>query len=81
MKDIREELRKLGDALATLLGCAVLAVGVVVVIAIVMRAIYYRPPEERGDGPSRGGSRGPGIAVQLSTNPTYKWHPSNVYHR
>lgn len=23
---------------------------------------------------------GPNIGVQLSTNPIYKWHPSNVYH-
>ena len=23
---------------------------------------------------------GSNIGVQLSTNPTYKWHPSNVYH-
>jgi len=80
VKGIREELGKLGGEVATSLRCAVIAIGVVLVIAIVMRTIYYNPPEERSEGPSHDGSRGPSVAVQLSTNPTYKWHPSNVYH-
>ena len=81
MKDIEKELRKLGDAITTSLGCMVLAVGIVLVVVVVMRAIYCQPPEEDHERPSNGGPRGPSIAVQLSTHPTYKWHPSNIYHR
>ena len=81
MKDIREELKNLGDALATSLGFLAIAISVFLIIVIVMREIYCKPPKENSERPSHSGSRGPGIAVQLSTNPTYKWHPSNVYHR
>ena len=81
MKDIRKELKKLGDVVATSLGCIVIAIGVILIAVIVMREIYCPPPKESSERPSHSGSRGPGIAVQLSTNPTYRWHPSNVYHR
>ncbi len=81
MKDIREELKKLGDVVLTSLGFLVIAIGVFLVVVVVMREIYCKPLEESSERPSHGSSRGPGIAVQLSTNPTYKWHPSNVYHR
>lgn len=80
MKDIRKELRELGAELATSLGYMVIAVGVAVMIVFIMHEIYCKPPEESSERSSHGGSRGPGIALQLSTNPTYKWHPSNVYH-
>lgn len=81
MKDIRKELKKLGDTVATLLGCMVIAIGVFLIVVIAMHAIYCQLPEESSERPSNSGSRGPGIAVQLSTNPTYRWHPSNIYHR
>ena len=81
MKDIREELKRLGDVVLTSLGFLVIAIGVFLVVVVVMREIYCKPPEESSERSSHGGSRGPSVAVQLSTNPTYKWHPSNVYHR
>ena len=81
MNDIRKELKKLEDTVATLLGCMVIAIGVFLIAVITMHAIYCQPPEESSERPSNSGSRGSGIAVQLSTNPTYRWHPSNIYHR
>ena len=79
MKDIGKELRKLVDAVATSLGCMVIAVTVFFAIAVVMRAIYCCPPEERGEGPSRGGSRG--IPAHLIANPVHRWHPLNVHRK
>ena len=79
MKDIGKELRELGDAVATSLGCIVIAVAVFIAIALVMRAIYCCLPEERGEEPSRGGSRG--IPAHLIANPVHKWHPMNVYRK
>ena len=81
MKDIGKELCKFGDAVATSLGGMVIAVAVFLAIAVVMRAIYCCPPEERGEGPSCGGSRGSGVPVHLIANPVHKWHPANVYHK
>ena len=81
MNDIRKELKKLGDVVATSLGCMVIAIGVILIAVIIMREIYCQPLEESSKRSSHSGSCGPGIALQLSTNPTYKWHPSNVYHR
>ncbi len=81
MKDIRKELRKFGDAVATSLGCAVLAVSVGIAIVIVMHAIYCQPLEEGRERSSSDDQRGHGITVQLITNPVHKWHPLNVYHR
>lgn len=81
MKDISKELKKLGDAVATSLGFMVIAIGLYLLVVIVMREIYFHPPEESDEMLSSSCSRGPGIAVQLSTNPTYNWHPSNIYHR
>lgn len=81
MKDISKELKKLGDAVATSLGFMVITIGVFLIVVIVMREIYFHPPEESGEMLSSSCSRGPGIAVQLSTNPTYNWHPLNIYHR
>ena len=79
MKDIGKELGKLGDAVATSLGCMVIAVAVFLAIAVVMRAIYCCPPEERGEEPSRGGSRG--IPAHLIANPVHRWHPLNVHRK
>ena len=81
MKDIEKELRKLGDVAMTSLGYMVFAIGVAAAIVFVMHAIYCQPPEECRERSPSGRSCGPGIAVQMSTNPTYRWHPSNVYHR
>lgn len=81
MKDIREELKNLGDALATSLGFAVIAVGIGIAIVIVMHSIYCQPPEEGRKRSSSGEAHGHGIAMQLITNPVHKWHPLNVYHR
>lgn len=81
MKDILKELKKLGDTVATSLGFMVIAIGLFLIVVLVMREIYFHPPEESNERHSNSGSRGPGIAVQLSTNPTYRWHPSNIYHR
>lgn len=79
MKDIGEELRKLGDAAAISLGFIVIEITVFLAIALIMRAIYCKPPEERGEGPSHGGMRG--VPVHLIANPVHKWHPMNVYHK
>ena len=79
MKDIGKELGKLGDAVATSFGCMVIAVAVFLAIAVVMRAIYCCPPEERGEEPSCGTSRG--VPVHLIANPVHKWHPMNVYRK
>lgn len=80
MKDIREELKNLGDAVVTSLGFLAIAISVFFIIIIVMHEIYCKPPEESSERPSHGGSRGPGIAVQLITNPVHKWHPLNAHH-
>ena len=81
MKDIEKELCKLGDAVATSLSCIVLAAAIFLAIAIVMRSIYCRSPEERGEASSHSQSHGYGINAQLIANPVHKWHPLNVYHR
>ena len=64
MKDIGEELRKLGDAAAISLGFIVIEITVFLAITLIMRAIYCRPWEERD------GSRG--IPVHLITNHVHK---------
>ena len=81
MKDIGEELRKLGDAAAISLGFIVIEIAVFLAIALIMHAIYCRTPEERGEGSSHSRSRDPGIAVQLMASPGSKWHPSNVHRK
>ena len=80
MNDLRKELRKLGDAVATSLGCIVIAVAVFLAIALFMRAIYCHPQEEHSEVPSCGTSHGSGIPVHLIANPVHKWHPLNVNH-
>ena len=72
MKDIGEELRKLGDAAAISLGFIVIEITVFLAIALIMRAIYYRPPEERGEEPSYGTSHGSGVSAHLIANPVHK---------
>ena len=79
MKDIGKELCKLGDAAAISLCFLVIGIVVFLAIALFMREIYYCPPEERGEEPSRGGSRG--VPVHLIANPVHKWHPMNVYRK
>ena len=69
MKDIGEELRKLGDAAAISLGFIVIEITVFLAIALIMRAIYYRPQEERGEEPSCGASHGSSLPVHLIANP------------
>ena len=81
MKDIGEELRKLGDATAISLGFIVIGITVFLAIALIMRAIYCRPHEEHSEAPSYGTSYGSGVPVHLIANPVHKWHPMNVYHR
>lgn len=66
--------------LATSLGFMFIAVAVVIVLALVMKGIYYCPPEvDRGESTNGVQSRR-NIAVPLTTDPTYRWHPSNIYH-
>lgn len=72
MKDIREELRKLGDAAAISLGFIVIEITVFLVIALIIRAIYCKQPEEHSEAPSYGTSRGSGIPVHLIANPVNK---------
>ena len=71
MKDIREELRKLGDAAAISLGFIVIEITVFLAIALIMRAIYC-PPEECGEEPSYGTSHGSGVPAHLIANPVHK---------
>ena len=81
IKLIGKELCKLGDAVATSLGCIVIAVAVFLAIALFMCAIYCRPPEKHSEVPSCGASHGSGIPVHLIANPVHKWHPVNVNRR
>ena len=81
MKEIREELKKLGDTVATSLGVIVIGIAVVLVLAIVMRAIYCKPPEEHRERCSHSWSRGRGNMMNLIANPANNWHPLNVYRR
>ena len=76
-----DEAKKLGNAVATSLGFMVIAVAVVIALALIMKGIYHRPPEsDHGESPNGAQSRR-GIVVPLTTDPTYRWHPSNIYHR
>ena len=80
MKDIGKELCKFGDVVATSLGCMVIAVAVFLAIAVVMRAIYCCPPEERGEGPSYGsGARA--YMMNMMANPVNRGRPFSVYHK
>ena len=81
MKDIGKELCKLGDAIATSLGCIILTAAIFFTIAVVMRSIYCRPPEECDETSSHNQSHGHGNTAQLIANPVHKWHPLNIYHR
>lgn len=75
-----DEQKGIVGELATSLGFMVIAVGVVIVLALVMKEIYYCPPErDYGKSPNGVQSR-QNIAVPLVTNPIYRWHPSNIYH-
>ena len=80
MKEIREELKKLGDTVATSLGIIVIGAAVFIAIAIVMRTIYCKPSEERGDGSSHGGGARAYMINQIA-NPVNKGRPFSVYHR
>ena len=80
-KDIVEdEFRKLGDAIATSLGCIVIVLAVVAGIVFVMKEIYCCPPEEVAAESTNGTQSRRNIAVPLITNPAYRWHPLNIYH-
>ena len=72
MNDLREELGKLGDAVATSLGFIVIEIVVFLAIALIMRAIFFCPPEEHSEVPSCGTSHGSGIPVHLIANPLHK---------
>lgn len=74
------EIKKLGDALATSLGFIVIAVAVALGIVFVMKEIYCCPPEGDCVESLNGVQSRRSIAVPLATNPTYRWHPSNIYH-
>ena len=69
MNDLREELGKLGDAAAISLGFIVIEITVFLAIALIMRAIFFCPPEEHSEVPSCGTSHGSGIPVHLIANP------------
>ena len=81
MKDIREELRKLGDAAAISLGFIVMEITVFLAIVLIMHAIYCRPPEERSDGSSHSGSLGRAYMMNQIANPVNKGRPFSVYHK
>lgn len=81
MKDIREELKKLGDTVATSFGIIVIGAAVFLAIAIIMRAIYCRPPEERDEGSSHSGSFGRAYMINQIANPVNKGRPFSVYHK
>ena len=81
MKDVGEELGKLGDAAAISLGFIVIEIAVFLAIALIMRAIYCRPPEERGDGSSHSGSLGHAYMMNQIANPVNRGRPFSVYHK
>lgn len=72
MKAIKKELMELGDAVATSLGFVVIEIVVFLAIALIMRAIFFCPPEEHSEVPSCGTSHGSGIPVHLIANPLHK---------
>ena len=72
MNDLKEELGKLGDAAAISLGFIVIEIAVFLAIALIMRAIFFCPPEEHSEVPSYGTSHGSGIPVHLIANPLHK---------
>ena len=74
MKDIGKELCKLGDAVVISLGFIVIEITVFLLVALIMRAIYCCPPEERGAASFHSQPHGHG-------NTVHKWHPLNVYHQ
>lgn len=78
MNDLRKEL---GDAAVTSLGFIVIEIVVFLAIALIMRAIYCHPPEERDEAFSHSQQHGHGNIVQLIANPVHKWHPVNIYHK
>lgn len=81
MKDIREELKKLRDTIATSLGIIVIGAAVFIAIAIVMRAIYCKPLEECDEGSSHSGSLGRAYMMNQIAKPVNKGRPFSVYHR
>ena len=81
MKDIGEELKKLGDAAAISLGFIVIEITVFLAIALIMRAIYCRTPEERGEGSSHSGSLGRAYMINQIANPVNKGQPFSVHHK
>ena len=81
MKDIGEELRELGDAAAISLGFIVIEIAVFLAIALIMRAIYYCPPEEHGDGSSHSGSLGRAYMMNQIANPINRGRLFSVYHK
>ena len=81
MKDIREELRKLGDAAAISLGFIVIEIIVFLAIVLIMRAIYCKPPEERDEGSSHSGSLERAYMINQIANPVNKGRPFSVYRK
>lgn len=75
-----DEQKGIVGELATSLGFMIVAVAVVIVLALVMRGIYYCPPERDVGESQNGVQSGRNIAVPLTADPTYRWHPSNIYH-
>ena len=72
MNDLREELGKLGDAAAISLGFIVIEIAVFLAIALIMRAIYFCPPEEHSEVPFYGTSHDSSVHVHLIANPLHK---------
>ena len=73
MKDI---IKTIGSWIAML--CAAAIVLIVFYVCLVLG-----PKEDAAKGHVECHNEkhhGSNVGVQLSTNPTYKWHPSNVYH-
>ena len=78
MKDF---IKELGNAVAISLGFIVIEIAVFLAIALIMRAIYCRPPEERGDGSSHSGSLGHAYMMNQIANPVNRGRPFSVYHK
>ena len=81
MKDIGKELRELGDAAAISLGFIVIGIVVFLAIALIMRAIYCTPPDERSAESAHSGSLGHAYTMNQLANAVHRGRPFSVYRK